>query len=314
MVKISVVIPAYNVEKYIFEAISSVVSQSVSPYEVIVIDDGSTDSTGTIIDGFDRVEFVSIVKQKNMGLGLARNVGLERATGDYIYFFDSDDILENDFIERVSELVLENNKPDILYFSGETFYDKGFKGEFYREYYRKISGFYESKDFFISKMVNNKSFFSSACLYISKKSIWIDNGLVFKDMIHEDEEIIFPLSSCAKSIYIEKDSYFRRRIRSGSIMTSANLDKKKLAYFLIVDGMADTAKNINDKYFDKKAFYFRVKKYLFKYLNSSSLGVWGSIKCLSFFCLKIRTLKILYVSFYCFLKWLLRRPFASVQD
>ena len=89
---ISVIIPAYNVENYIFRAIESVLNQTYSNYELIIVDDGSTDGTWDIIQSYAKNEKKMVIKkQKNSGVSKARNAGIEIAKGDFLVFLDSDD-------------------------------------------------------------------------------------------------------------------------------------------------------------------------------------------------------------------------------
>jgi len=99
--KISVIIPTYNSREYICEAIESVLRQSYKNYEIIVIDDGSTDDTVRLLDS--KYRGLRIVSQKNAGLATARNTGLKLAKGDYIQFLDADDtILPGKFEETIT--------------------------------------------------------------------------------------------------------------------------------------------------------------------------------------------------------------------
>lgn len=105
VVNVSVVIPAYNAEKYIEDCIQSVVSQTVEPKEVIVVDDGSSDSTRSLVAIFEE-KFINIrcISKQNAGLSKARNTGIEAAKGDYIAFLDSDDMWHEDKLEKQLEL------------------------------------------------------------------------------------------------------------------------------------------------------------------------------------------------------------------
>ena len=114
MPKISVIIPAYNAEKYISECLNSVLSQDFDDFEVLCVNDGSTDKTEGIIKSFNNPKVI-LINQKNIGASISRKNGLAKAKGDYILFVDSDDILE----EHALKLVYENavkNKSDIVYF------------------------------------------------------------------------------------------------------------------------------------------------------------------------------------------------------
>lgn len=93
-VKISVIIPVYNVEKYLSACLDSIISQEFQDIEIICINDGSTDGSPAILEQYVlKDERITVYTQKNAGLSAARNAGLEKAAGEYIYFFDSDDVL-----------------------------------------------------------------------------------------------------------------------------------------------------------------------------------------------------------------------------
>ena len=110
--KVSVVIPVYNVENYIDRCINSVLNQTYVDYEIILVDDGSTDSSGKICDVYtNRLEKVSVIHQQNKGLASARKVGLDKAKGEYITFIDSDDYVHPEYL---SILVREIKGCDIV--------------------------------------------------------------------------------------------------------------------------------------------------------------------------------------------------------
>lgn len=97
--KISVIIPVYNVEKFLKKCLDSVINQTYKDIEVILVDDDSTDNSGKICDEFaNTYSYIEVIHKKNEGLGLARNSGLKVATGDYVIFVDSDDFLEKDTV------------------------------------------------------------------------------------------------------------------------------------------------------------------------------------------------------------------------
>ena len=114
MPKVSVILPAYNVEKYIAKSIDSVLEQSFTDYELLIIIDGSPDNSKSVAESFSDSR-ISVFEKKNGGLSDARNYGLERATGDYIYFMDSDDWIEPYLLEKTVS-VLENENRDFVIF------------------------------------------------------------------------------------------------------------------------------------------------------------------------------------------------------
>ena len=129
---VSVIVPAYNVEKYIAKCLDSILSQTYTNLEVILIDDGSTDSTGSICDNYARKdERVKVIHQENQGQAVGRNVGLREAKGEWIQFVDSDDWIEPDTLETCYRYAQEYNVDMVIfrrikeYFNGEKLIPSG---------------------------------------------------------------------------------------------------------------------------------------------------------------------------------------------
>lgn len=119
--KISVIIPCYNVEKYISKCIESIETQTFENAEYIFIDDGSTDNTVKIISSYKNNKF-KIIKSENNGVASARNIGMQNATGDTVTFIDSDDYINDDFLEEMSKLWLPGS---IVFSSAIKFNNEG---------------------------------------------------------------------------------------------------------------------------------------------------------------------------------------------
>lgn len=116
--------PVYNVADYLEKSVNSVLNQNFESFELILIDDGSTDDSPKILDNFNKNECVTVVHAKNAGSGIARNRGLNLARGEYIYFMDPDDWLEGEMLKDNYQLINKNH-PDVLLFG---YYDH-FKGK-----------------------------------------------------------------------------------------------------------------------------------------------------------------------------------------
>lgn len=113
---VSIVIPVYNVEKYVDKCIESVVAQSYRVLEIILVDDGSSDTSPSICDAWkEKDSRIRVIHKKNEGLGMARNSGIETATGKYICFFDSDDYIENTAIEIIYKKIIEDNSEIVVF-------------------------------------------------------------------------------------------------------------------------------------------------------------------------------------------------------
>lgn len=103
--KLSVVVPIYNVERYLKKCIDSLINQKELPYEIILVDDGSTDSSGAICEQYaENVEYIYVYHKENQGLGLTRNFGIEQVKGDFVIFVDSDDYLDEDYFLTMNKL------------------------------------------------------------------------------------------------------------------------------------------------------------------------------------------------------------------
>ena len=107
---VSIIIPVYNVEPYLEEALDSVIHQTYKKLEILIVDDGSTDRSGVICDEYaSREERISVIHQENRGLSAARNAGLDRMTGDVCAFLDSDDAYEDTFVEKMLAVMLRED-------------------------------------------------------------------------------------------------------------------------------------------------------------------------------------------------------------
>lgn len=116
--KVTVVVPSYNVERFLSQCLDSLINQTYIFHKVIVVNDGSKDKTGEIAEKYakDYPEIIRYISQENKGLGAARNVGLKQVDTEYVMFLDSDDWLVPNFMEILNErLQEENEKPDLIY-------------------------------------------------------------------------------------------------------------------------------------------------------------------------------------------------------
>ena len=113
---VSIVLPIYNVEKYLDRCINSVVQQTYKNLEIILVDDGSLDSCSQLCDEWEKKDArIRVIHKINAGLGMARNTGLSYATGKYICFFDSDDYIRNDTIERALNAAMSYNSELVIF-------------------------------------------------------------------------------------------------------------------------------------------------------------------------------------------------------
>jgi glycosyltransferase involved in cell wall biosynthesis len=249
MPQISVIIPVYNTEKYLREAVDSILNQTFRDIEVIAINDGSTDNCLDILNEYAQKDNrVKVFSQKNSGQATARNFGIDNSNGKYIYFFDSDDILVSTALEETYNKCEKDNL-DFCFFDAEVFYDD-IKYNLYYDYYRchlledKI---YNGVDI-TNLLLDLNKFRASPCLYLTKRDYWKQLNIYFDSIIHEDELFSSLLYLQAERVSFVNKTFFRRRVRSSSTVTSAYSEKNLYAYFFTVDKLLDFSnKNIEYK-------------------------------------------------------------------
>ena len=125
MVKVSVIVPVYNVEKYLIQCLNSISMQTLQDIEIICVDDGSTDSSSQILKEYSRKEHrLRIIHQENAGAGAARNTGLAAASGKYLSFLDADDFFEPDMLEKAYWAAEADNADFVVFKSDQYYTDK----------------------------------------------------------------------------------------------------------------------------------------------------------------------------------------------
>lgn len=235
---ITAIVPAYNVENYVAAAIASLLNQTEQFHEIIIVNDGSTDGTGALIDQYRDIVGVKIFHTENYGQARARNFALSQASGDYIYFFDADDLLNSDFVASMQALVRRTPDLDIIYFSGESFLDAGCRSDYMPSYDRKLDKEYRSGIDATGSMLRRDVYFASPCLYLSKRALWDHNKLAFMSIVHEDEEIIMRLSCSAGVSRCVSKSFFQRRVRAESTMTLPKSTCNAAGYLCTLESIA----------------------------------------------------------------------------
>lgn len=236
-IKISVIIPVYNVEKYLHQCVDSVLNQTYKNLEVILVDDGSKDSSGKICDEYAAKDSrVVVIHKKNGGVSSARNVGISRATGKYIMYVDSDDWLELNAVENCMEVVYKYPTVGCVAFSyvknyGENEYPKELFGEdkfflnkedFVNSFYRRLFGLCNSE--LIAPELLEALTPCCIKLYrgdLAKSGLFIDVKEIgsCEDGIYN----ILALKNCDSAIYINKPLYHYRYVK-GSITSGYRPD------------------------------------------------------------------------------------------
>lgn len=228
---VSIIIPVYNVEPYLRKALESIINQTYSNLQIIIINDGSTDGSQKIIDKFacENSNRITVVTQKNQGLSGARNTGLKYVNGKYIYFFDSDDILKSDAIEKLVEFC-EINSLDVCRFEAISFIDNNLKKNIDKNKYALKSSQKNSivsSELYVSKPYKVRM---PVWLYFYSSKIVLENELMFESGTLHEDELFTPQVLCSiNQIGLIPEIFFYRRIRENSIMNnrSNKMDKGK---------------------------------------------------------------------------------------
>jgi glycosyltransferase involved in cell wall biosynthesis len=268
--KISVVIPVYNTRNYLQEAIESILIQKKYIHEIIIVNDGSTDGSGELLENlYSKNEIIKIIHTQNQGQGLARNLGTQKATGNYIYYFDSDDICINELFKDFLSFFLKIPDLDLFCFSGESFLDTKdsvenirLKGELSSHAFRRklISSFSTGEEAFC-ELYKNKSFSPVPYLYIFKKSILSQNNILFRNIRYEDEEFTQKLFLFAGKTYIFDSIYCKRRVRSDSVMQISRNYKDIEGYIKTIETFRELTKLNFIKLETKTFLYARINDF-----------------------------------------------------
>lgn len=219
--KVSVIVPVYNVEKYLKQCLNSIVNQTYKNLEIIIVNDGTKDNSMKIVEEYLQDKRIKVINKENGGLGSARNRGIEEATGDYISFVDSDDYISLNIYEELLKKIEEN---DIIIFNYSKFDDKS--GEILYEKY--------INDKELETIIPNEynylySKISTSCWNKLYKTSYIrENSFKFLEILYEDVlwniEVIFKTS---KINLVNKSYYYYRINRNDSIMGKSSKGRSK---------------------------------------------------------------------------------------
>ena len=230
MCEFSIIVPCYNVEPYLKSFMDSLSQQSFTDFEVLFVDDGSTDGTRLLLQEFEeKDDRIHLIRQKNQGVGMARNIGLVHARGNYVCFFDPDDIIKKDLLkENLS--VLKEKKVDVCIFGIGYIDEEG-------KVLAKKTTLREKEKLFISSACSLKKNFDqlfyetsmfSPCNKIYSRQFLLDNQLVFpNNRTGQDSLFNIEVIKQVPVIYVTHHIYYYYRFnRKGS--AARKLDKQRI--------------------------------------------------------------------------------------
>lgn len=214
---ISIIVPVYNVEEQLDRCVNSLVCQSYRNIEIVLVDDGSTDSSGQICDSWKKADNKIVVLHKaNGGLSSARNAGLNAVHGSYILFVDADDYILDDSCERFAEIARQYS-PDII--AGDAMKVRGAEKTRLRRGGLENGRLYEAKQF-VAEAIRKRCWEASAWLNMYKKSFLSNHNLLFVDgLLHEDMEMQPRVFLSAETVAYLDYPFYQYVERPGSIMT-----------------------------------------------------------------------------------------------
>lgn len=268
---VSIIVPVYNVENYIEECLDSIINQTYSNLEIIVIDDGSTDCSNHKVQPYTSDERVQLIEQKNQGLSGARNTGLKSATGKYVLFLDSDDYIERITVEELMAQI-EAHQVDLIRFNGKAFLDE-MNTPIDQNHYDFSHRLEEDKVYKSdSYEANRRTFVSPVYLYIIRRNVLEKRNITFYEQIlHEDELFTTQVFLAITSMMYQNKFYYHRRYRENSIMTDQHpkrLKKTLDSYNLIYKEL--------EKLYAQRSFTKEQKKLIKRQMLSIYSGVKNS--------------------------------------
>lgn len=220
MPKFSIIVPFYNTGLYLKKCLDSIFNQDYCDFEVILVNDGSSDDSYEIVDTYlKKYNNIKYLYQENSGLSIARNNGVLKASGEYLLFLDSDDYYQPGLLKRLS---LEVDGCDVVRFQVQDAYSDGHVVKYCDNVFSKMNG----KKAFSNLVMNH--YVEIACIYCFKRSFWLKNKFTFKAGAYHEDFGLIPLvlikSKFIKSIDFYGYNYFKRDV---SITNGCDYEKSK---------------------------------------------------------------------------------------
>ena len=259
---VSIIVPVYNVNKYINDCLHSLCKQSLKNIEIIVVDDcGNDDSMDKVRDFAAKDERIKVIyNEKNLGLAESRNIGLKYVRGKYVAFCDSDDWVSLDFYEKLYNAIERENADiavgNVIYFYDEHKQTEGWVG---------CNNFKLGKDVIVEQKDKQYNIYACACwnkLY--RMDLFRMYGIKFpKGLYVEDVPVTFITTMLANKLVLVKDAVYFYRQRANSIMAMSKFDRKPFDIFQIYDYTENLCENIKVLIENKiSSIYYKILKFL----------------------------------------------------
>lgn len=263
---ISIIVPAFNVEEYLEECVESIRSQTFTNFELILVDDGSTDGTGAICDSYKKTDArIKVIHQANAGLSQARNAGIDIATGEYLSFVDADDYIHSQMMDSLYQLII-GYEADVAVCDYQNVYDGVAPGPVEQKETHLLS----SKEAVQAIVRDSDTKMIVACGKLYRRDLFFDIRYP-KGKYHEDEFVTYRLFYDAYSVVVTDAQYYYYRQRENSITKSRyclkRLDKlaalKECMEFFNAQADQDLRDAARARYLiNVQIAYYRVKREL----------------------------------------------------
>lgn len=250
MIKFSIIIPVYNSEQYIEKCIDSVLQQTYKDYEIIIIDDGSTDNTPSIIKKYkDKVKYI---KKEHEGQSSTRNAGIDYVSGDYFIFVDSDDVVSPNLLEKVKNAAIGN--PEIIRYGIKRISNN-------KEFNFPSCDFNNLDGINAFDLLINCKYFDSPCVYAISLKYFKDNNFSFEPYVsHEDFGLLPKLIIKSANVSSISDILYNYIVRENSVMTDKSKIEKRANDLLYL------GKKLLSEKVDHKEYYNYIATSMIEYL------------------------------------------------
>ncbi|MDL4913410.1 MAG: glycosyltransferase [Enterobacterales bacterium endosymbiont of Blomia tropicalis] len=216
---LSVIIPTYNVEKYIVECVDSLLHQIKAPNEIIIVNDGSTDGTLALIEqNYAHLSHIKVITIENGGLGNARDTGVALAQGRYIFFCDPDDVVVEGLLSELKTVNETYPETDLFCFNS-CVYEDGNSHVTSPKVQHEQFGTQRPQEVF-ARLLRNGTYTSAVWNYVVKKEVIERHHLRFVRRVHEDHNFTLSVFLKCKQAWVSRQVYYKQRIRSGSLTNS----------------------------------------------------------------------------------------------
>ena len=303
----SIIIPVYNADKYIEKCIESIICQDRNKFEIIVVDDGSTDKTGIICDEYsNKYSNIKVFHTENKGVSSARNLGLSEAIGDYILFVDADDWVTSDYIDVISK---EIEGVDLLFFSNSRVIGEKIIKQSYGDAYAENR--VETEELILNIKKQKYEYFGFTWNKCFNRNIISKNNILFVNDLSVREDEVFTNTYCS---YINSIKFIKKILYNYREQTTGLTCKKKSQdeWKLLCNSLDESTNRISNKnllFYEKsrimrfylyyiKSYNFDMFKIIYDFYKNNSTYIKGNdLKSSAFFRLPLLFSYISFVTF-----------------